>query len=62
MPPMKNYQVYSIGPDGSISGDRTIAAANDQDIVFEVRAMQRPLDTEIWDGDRRIAKVPAHRA
>lgn len=58
---MKTYQVYSVDEQGSISGNRTIEAANDDEAVFAVRSMQRPLVTEIWDRDRRVAKVPPHR-
>ena len=58
---MRTYQVYSVDERGSISGNRTIEAANDDEAVFAVRSMQRPLETEIWDRDRRVARVPGHR-
>jgi|tagenome__1003787_1003787.scaffolds.fasta_scaffold19473328_2 hypothetical protein len=56
---MKHYQVYSIDGRGGISGDRTLHAKNDDEVIFEVRAMQRKLETQIWDGDRRVARIPA---
>ena len=59
---MKIYQIYSVDEHGSISGNRTIEAANDDEAVFAVRSMQRSLETEIWDRDRRVARVPGHRA
>jgi hypothetical protein len=59
---MKTYQVYSVDEHGSISGNRTIEAANDDEAVFAVRSMRRPLETQIWDRDRRVARVPGHRA
>lgn len=59
---MKTYHVYSVDEHGSISGNRTIEAANDDEAVFAVRSMQRPVETEIWDRDRRVARVPAHPA
>jgi hypothetical protein len=58
---MKLYHVYSVDENGSISGDRTIEAPNDDEAVFAVRSMRRPLQTEIWDRDRRVGRVPAHR-
>jgi hypothetical protein len=58
---MKSYRIYSIDDRGSICGDRTIDAANDEEAVFAARSMQRPLDTEVWLSDRRIGKIPAHR-
>jgi hypothetical protein len=58
---MKTYRVYSIDQNGRICGDRTIDATNDEEAVFAVRSMQRDLNTEIWDRDRRIARVPAQR-
>lgn len=59
---MKTYHVYSVDEHGSISGNRTIEAANDDEAVFAVRSMQRQLETEIWDRDRRVARIPGHRA
>ena len=56
---MKSYKVYSIDSGGAISGERTIEAANDDEAVFTVKAMQRPLETQIWDHDRRVARIPA---
>lgn len=57
---MKHYQVYSIDDRGGISGDRTVDAKNDDEVIFEVRAMQRTLETQIWDGDRRVARIPGY--
>ena len=57
---MKHYQVYSVDESGAISGDRTIRAGSDEEIIFQVRAMQRPLETQIWDGDRRVARIAAY--
>jgi hypothetical protein len=58
---MPGYSVYSVDEHGSISGQRTIDAINDDDAIFAVRAMQRPLETQIWKGDRRIATIPPFR-
>jgi len=57
---MKFYQVYSVDDGGSITGDRTIQAKDDDQAIFEVRAMQRALETQIWDKDRRVARIPAY--
>ena len=57
---MKSYRIYSIDDRGSICGDRTIDAPNDEEAVFAARSMQRPLATEVWLRDRRIGKIPAH--
>jgi hypothetical protein len=42
-----------------ITGNRDIEAENDDEALFAVRAMQRPLVTEVWSGDRRICRIPA---
>jgi hypothetical protein len=55
---VKEYQVYSIDPNGRICGDRMIEAASDEEAIFAVRSMQRQLNTEIWHKDRRICRVP----
>ncbi len=58
---MKLYQVYSIDEAGRIVGHRKIEAESDDHAVNEARAMQRPLNTEVWKADRRIAQIPPHR-
>ena len=58
---MKTYRVYSLDGEGGICGDRVVEADCDDDAIWTVRSMQRALDTEIWDRDRRIARVPAYR-
>jgi hypothetical protein len=57
---VQKYQVYSITEDGSVTGNREIEAASDDEAIFTVRAMQRPHHTEIWYRDRRVAKVAPH--
>jgi len=56
------YNVYSIDDHGAISGERTIDAVSDDEAIFAVRSMQRPLETQIWVGDRRIATILPYRA
>ena len=56
---MKSYQVYSVDNRGSICGDRVVEAENDDAAIFTVRAMARQLETQIWDRDRRVARIPA---
>ena len=58
---MKQYQVYSIDEDGRIVSERKIEADSDDNAVYEARAMQRPLNTEVWNADRRIARIPPSR-
>jgi hypothetical protein len=58
---MPSYRVYSVDGNGRIHGDRTLAAADDDDAIFAVRAMGRPDNTEIWLQDRRVAKIPGKR-
>jgi hypothetical protein len=55
---MKSYQVYSVDPQGGICGDRTLQAENDDEAIFAVRSMGRQLETQIWDRDRRVARIP----
>ena len=56
---MKNYHVYSVDERGSICGDRTLEARDDDEAIFAVRSMGRQLETQIWDRDRRVARIPA---
>lgn len=59
---MKLYQVYSIDEGGRIVGHRKIEAESDDRAIYEARAMQRLLNTEVWNADKRIARIPPHRA
>ena len=51
------YLIYSIDPEGRISGDRLIHAEGDSEAILAVRSMRRPLNTEIWRGDRRVGRI-----
>ena len=51
------YQIYSIDPEGRISGDRLVHADGDSEAILTVRSMRRPLNTEIWHGDRRVGRI-----
>ena len=56
---MKSYQVYIVDAQGGICGDRMLQAENDDEAIFAVRSMARQLETQIWDRDRRVARIPA---
>lgn len=55
---MREYQIYSIDEGGRITGNRTIEAVSDEEAVFAVKSMQRPLNTEVWYRDRRVGRIP----
>jgi hypothetical protein len=55
---VRQYQIYSIDQNGMITGNREIEAENDDEAIFAVRSMQRPLNTEVWYSDRRIGRIP----
>jgi len=59
---MKEYQVYSIDENGGIAGNRVIQAESDEEAIFAVRSMQRPLETQVWNRDRRIGRIAAYRS
>jgi len=35
-----------------------LQAENDDEVIFAVRSMGRQLETQIWDRDRRVARIP----
>jgi hypothetical protein len=55
---VREYQIYSIDPEGRITGNRIIEALSDEEAIFAVRSMQRQFNTEVWQHDRRIGRVP----
>lgn len=56
---MPNYRIYEMSHDGVVvSGPHLIETANDLDAVKKARQLHPSRHIEIWDGERRITRIP----
>jgi len=53
------YRHYRLDGAGNISKAEWFEAADDDDAVRRVRDKKLPAASEIWDGNRRVARVDA---
>jgi hypothetical protein len=56
---MPSYRHYRLDGAGNISKAEWIEASDDADAVRQVRDKKLPVSSEIWDRNRRVAKVDA---
>ena len=56
---MPAYRHYRLDGRGSIAKAEWIEADSDEDAVRQVREQRLPVPSEIWDKDRRIARLDA---
>jgi hypothetical protein len=53
------YRHYRLDGAGNISKAEWFEAADDADAVHQVRDKKLPVASEIWDRNRRVARVDA---
>jgi len=58
---LPSYRHYRLDGAGNIIEAEWIEAADDDDVVRQVRERKLPVGSEIWDRNRRVAKIEAHR-
>ncbi len=56
---MPAYRHYRIDGQGRIATAQWIEASSDADAIRQIRDKRLPVASEIWSGDRRIARVDA---
>jgi hypothetical protein len=56
---LPSYRHYRLDGAGNISEAEWIEAADDDDVVRQVRERKLPVGSEIWDRNRRVAKIEA---
>jgi hypothetical protein len=56
---MPAYRHYRLDGQGSIATAQWIEASSDADAIRQIRDKRLPVASEIWSGDRRIARVDA---
>ena len=59
---MPSYRHYRLDGAGNISKAEWIEASDDADAVEQVRDRKLPVASEIWDRNRRVAKIEAARS
>jgi hypothetical protein len=54
---MPDFRVYFMGDDGHIVSVREIADTPESKAIAQARQWQNGHDLEVWQGDRRVAKL-----
>jgi hypothetical protein len=58
-PAAPNYIVYILNDAGRIRCAEWIAATGDDDALAQVRRLKPSAECELWQRDRRIARLPS---
>lgn len=61
---MPEYRLYCLGGDGKISRITKaieIAAGSDDEAIATAKALQQVVTCELWNRNRLVATIPAHR-
>lgn len=56
---MPEYRHYRLDGTGNISSAEWIDAADDKQAIREVEALKLPVPSELWSGNRRVARIEA---
>ena len=59
---MPAYRHYRLDGAGSIKSAEWLEASDDGDALRQVRALNLPAVSEIWDRNRLVARVDPHAA
>ncbi len=57
-----SYSIRILGQAGDVVLEMSLICANDRDVELAAQIMSHPYGMEIWDGDRRVATLPATTA
>ena len=59
---MTDYRLYLLDKAGKIQSAEWISAAGDPEAVEQARALMKPVTCELWDRNRFVGRVEAHRS
>lgn len=59
---MGNYRAYVLNKDGHVALRHDLLATDDDAALLEALKFTARSDVEIWDGDRLVASIPAHKS
>ena len=58
---MAEYRLFCLNDQSGFSKSHEIKAQDDGDALVKARAMKLPVRCELWNRDRLVAKLPAHK-
>jgi len=58
---MSEYRLYCLNDHGKFTKSHEIEAADDADALDKAREMKLPVACELWNRNRLVAELPAHR-
>lgn len=56
---MPEYRLYCLDGNGSFSKVEEITAINDAEAIILAKRMKKPVNCELWERSRMIARIPA---
>ena len=59
---MTDYRLYCLSGTSKITSAEWLEAKSDDEAIVLVRAMKRPIDCELWHGNRLVGRIPAFGA
>jgi len=57
---MSEYRLYCLNDAGKFTHSHEIEASNDGEALAKAKAMKLPVQCELWDHGRMVAKLDAH--
>lgn len=58
---MSEYRLYCLNEQGNFTKSHEIEATDDAQALDKARAMKLPAVCELWNRQRLVAKLPAHK-
>jgi hypothetical protein len=55
---MPEYRLYCLNDHGRFARAHEIEARDDEDALAQARAMKLPVECELWNRNRLVAKLP----
>jgi hypothetical protein len=56
---MPEYRLYCLDGNGSFTTVEKIKAVNDAEAIMRAKRMKKPVNCELWQRSRMVAKIPA---
>jgi hypothetical protein len=58
---MAEYRLYCLNDQGGFTKSHEIEARDDSDALAKAHDMKLPVECELWNRNRFVARLPAHK-
>jgi hypothetical protein len=59
---MTEYRLYCLNEQGNIGNVHEFEAASDAEAIRDARELKLPVNCELWEHSRMVAKLEPHKA